>query len=62
MWRRRDPLSVDDHSPPPKLGLEAAIAGLRMLLKHGFDLSIERVVRSNPSPFGLFSLLPDIPS
>nr|WP_245637704.1 hypothetical protein [Hydrogenibacillus schlegelii] len=39
-----DPLSIDDHSPSPKLGLEAAIAVLRMFPKDGFDLSFERCI------------------
>lgn len=48
-------------SPLPKLGLEAAIARLRMFLKNGFDLHVERFVRQSPSLFGLLSLFLVIP-
>ncbi|KWX07067.1 hypothetical protein TR75_04130 [Hydrogenibacillus schlegelii] len=61
MEKTTDPLSIDDHSPPPKLGLEAAIAVLRMFLKDGFDLRFERFVRQSPSLFGLLSLFLVIP-
>ncbi|PTQ53571.1 MAG: hypothetical protein HSCHL_1748 [Hydrogenibacillus schlegelii] len=54
MKKTTAPLSVENHSPTPKFGVEAAIAGLRMFPKHGFDLSFERFVRQSPSPFGFF--------
>ncbi|WP_252393489.1 hypothetical protein [Hydrogenibacillus sp. N12] len=56
MKKTPDPLPMDDDSPPPKLGLEAAIAGLRMFLKDGFDLRFERFARQSPSLFGFLSL------
>ncbi|MEX1337916.1 hypothetical protein ABG088_06505, partial [Hydrogenibacillus schlegelii] len=56
-----DPLSIDDHSPSPKLGLEAVIAGLRMFPKDGFDLSFERCIGLPSFLLGFLALFLVIP-
>ncbi|WP_252393434.1 hypothetical protein [Hydrogenibacillus sp. N12] len=61
MEETTNPLSMDDRPPSFQLGFTAAIAGLRMFLKDGFDLCLERFVCLNSFPFGYLSLFLVIP-